>query len=43
MSNTQTIASGSNSNVVVSVDAMGGDKGPGEIIGGLLLAGAPAF
>ena len=38
MSNTQTIASGPNKNVVVSVDAMGGDNGPGEVIGGLLLA-----
>ena len=38
MTDTQTIADGTNSNVVVSVDAMGGDKGPGVIIAGLLRA-----
>ena len=38
MSDTQSIASGPNSHVVVSVDAMGGDKGPGVIIAGLLRA-----
>ena len=38
MTDTQTIDDGTNANVVVSVDAMGGDKGPGAIVAGLLRA-----
>ena len=38
MTDTQTIDDGTNANVVVSVDAMGGDKGPSAIVAGLLRA-----
>ena len=37
MDYTTSIAS-TDTNVVVSIDAMGGDKGPSEIVAGLLLS-----